>query len=1067
MPEDQTRGRRLRRTRREKSRRRASQADDPQESSRAGTRRPLSGDGGQRQAGRKSRRLAGANLVAQENRNETAGPVRDGSDIPPRAHETRNEETRDRSPEIIVVEDETAAPAVSNSMVREYACQEEIEKARSRRTNLQLEVTERLLKRVDDYVEGELGLANVSNKIADNARVVGRPGDERALKRKVSEYVKQYIVSLLKYRKAHADPYGDGIDRTCVMPMINIPQGSRNEPLPGKQLFDAVSSYGLQVKLPDGLRTKRGGTRNNILLAFSCFSAHRKTQNYLPFLRPNHFLEKLPGFASPSRDKTPPKNLPDYGDVAFLWKALLPNIDRYDVDTSQFEALKLPQLSSTNCFFELRHFWEDYATLGLMRRVQRSVKGALERLSMLLKENRPEFWLEAKDSTFYEEEKFSLISFRAKESWKSFYTAGRNKLMKDDICALYIFGEEEGSEDETRILGYIWKIEGDGDDKRWKFWVPGRWLTRKRRLHAQAIPMFQCISELRRAVTVSRFLRLHRSLAQPIFCPRSAADIQYRAYCHLPDDEAAQKVYWHYKERLNESQFQVLDKIMKALSTDQRKEGCNVIAVQGPPGTGKSTVIVSAVALLLAKMESDQHREKRILVCAPSNAAVDVLARRMNDGIEMAVVEQEPYSVNILKQTPSLVRIGPECTDSSLDGIRVKKLVSRKIEIEGKHDGEFPEQAQARARKEVLTERKVWCSTLMNIMSDKYDDKEISKDVLAVIVDEAGQALEIDCLMPLLAFAQEEPPLFILVGDTKQLPPYEDISEGKQITEQSLLSRIVSFMQHTSNNCARLNVQYRMHYGIARFPSLNFYNGSLRNAPCVYDGRIFERPYHFDHLGRFGPVTFIDTKNIARNKEYYPLHDSACNYCEAEVIKSLVVSLVRLHNSALQDGIVLLSPYSRQLEVLSNLCKKVPEMAQVSISTSTIDAMQGGETGIIIMSAVRSNQVGELGFLIDYRRVNVGMTRARFSLVVVGNSETLESERAREIGPGSSDDDHTLWKRFVAYCKNGSKEYTHYVCPTGRNISDETVVRELFPESIAPSAIKWDHPRFQVEEKKE
>ena len=198
MPEDQTCRRPLRGTRREKSRRTVSQTDDPQECSRTGTRRPLSGNGGQRQAGRKSRRLAGANPVAQENREETAGPVKDSSDIPPRANKTRNEETRDRIPEIIVVEEEAAAPVVSNSTVRENACQEAIEKARSRRTNRQLEVTERLLRRVDDYVEGELGLANVSKKIADNVRVVGRPGDERALKRKVSEYVKQYIVSLLK-----------------------------------------------------------------------------------------------------------------------------------------------------------------------------------------------------------------------------------------------------------------------------------------------------------------------------------------------------------------------------------------------------------------------------------------------------------------------------------------------------------------------------------------------------------------------------------------------------------------------------------------------------------------------------------------------------------------------------------------------------------------------------------------------------------------------------------------------------------------------------------------------------
>ena len=107
----------------------------------------------------------------------------------------------------------------------------------------------------------------------------------------------------------------------------------------------------------------------------------------------------------------------------------------------------------------MRQFWEEDMTLTLMRRIQSSVGEPLQHLSYLLKENRLEFLLETEDSTFYKKERFRLIQFQATEAWKMFYTSRRNKLMKHDICALYIFEEEEGTESETRTLAYIWKTE--------------------------------------------------------------------------------------------------------------------------------------------------------------------------------------------------------------------------------------------------------------------------------------------------------------------------------------------------------------------------------------------------------------------------------------------------------------------------------------------------------------------------------------------------------------------------------------------------------------------------------
>ena len=129
-----------------------------------------------------------------------------------------------------------------------------------------------------------------------------------------------------------------------------------------------------------------------------------------------------------------------------------------------------------------------------------------------------------------------------------FYTSGRNKPMKSDICAPYIFEEEEGAESETRTLAYIWKVEGNRFEEKGGFWVPGRGGTRKCRRYTQALPTFQGVCEIRRGRAVSRLFQLHRSLGLKFFSPRSAVEMQYKTYCRLPQEEAAQKVYWHYKE---------------------------------------------------------------------------------------------------------------------------------------------------------------------------------------------------------------------------------------------------------------------------------------------------------------------------------------------------------------------------------------------------------------------------------------------------------------------------------------------------------------------------------------
>ena len=155
------------------------------------------------------------------------------------------------------------------------------------------------------------------------ARVIRRPGDWIALKRKVSEYVSQYVSALLKYRTARADPYGDGLDETSKTPMINIPSGSREKTLPGKIPFDKVASDVLKVKLPSGLKAIR---KNDLLLSFGCFQTFKNTQNYLPYLLPNEARAALPGFA-PAHEEHP-EFIQSTAEtpLLFIWKALEPDV---------------------------------------------------------------------------------------------------------------------------------------------------------------------------------------------------------------------------------------------------------------------------------------------------------------------------------------------------------------------------------------------------------------------------------------------------------------------------------------------------------------------------------------------------------------------------------------------------------------------------------------------------------------------------------------------------------------------------------------------------------------------
>ena len=917
------------------------------------------------------------------------------------------------------------------------------------RIRLQRSVTKTLLENVSQYVREELLVPDIKSKVEKLVRFSKEAEERSRQKEIITEYVEQYIKALLRYRVKCSDAYANGEDDTSRVPISRLPLGGRKERTEGKNILEALKEVGFPWKLPSGPRIK---SRNEFLMAFRCFSQHRSGKNFYPYLKPNEDLLKLPGFGSERESVHSMITKDDLVLSMSLWEALRADPDEFFVTSKPEMDLRITDVPGVNSLPFWKKFWKDYLVVSLQRNIEEALPSALRWLDDLRQENRPESWLLVKKNMPDEKTRYTeLVLQPTSDRFRAIYEErnGRFYLRSQDLCVLQIDQTEGYPRRASRKFGFVVKIGRQMGRVSWSILVPGVWRhDADTSMSVQLVPFYRMTSEIRRSNVLDFLHLLYPSISRTIFSPENAPGIVASPHYLSEDvDGAAQLVFEHYREVLNTAQGEVLDKIMRALSTNQIPAGNTLIAVQGPPGTGKTTTIVGAVALLLAKLQHPEYMGRKILVCAASNAAVDVITRRLLRGIKMVTDdEKDPSKLNLVEKVPAVLRIGPGCRDRKLETVNLSRMVDKELDRLEVYSENERRRKRFEVEKTFLKEAQVWCSTLMNSQQPVY--KKVEARFLGVIIDEASQALEVDCYMPLMPFGYDPAPLCVLVGDTKQLPPFENIPEGKELAEKGLMGRVVDSMQHTSNNCVRLQEQYRMHHAIAQFPGREFYSGHLRNSARIYDARIFQRPYHFDAAGRFGPVTFIDTDSMEDNQEYYPEGGSALNRCEARIAECLTVSLARLHQSALDDGIVLLSPYNAHLDFLCDMSRNVPEMrGLVSVSTSTVDSMQGDETGIIILSTVRSNPRKELGFLVDYRRMNVGMTRAKFSLIVIGNSRTLREDM--------------IWRRFIEYCRDDRNECTHYLCPGGRGVSQSEACRKLFPESYRSSGRFWRIPRFQ------
>ena len=422
--------------------------------------------------------------------------------------------------------------------------------------------------------------------------------------------------------------------------------------------------------------------------------------------------------------------------------------------------------------------------------------------------------------------------------------------------------------------------------------------------------------------------------------------------------------------------------------------------IHGPPGTGKTKTLVGAVSALLLCTP-----KPRILVCCPSNAAIDELALRLaagrlgSDGSQIGMKPGEILRVGPLDQ------VSPRAHNLALDALTDLRLAD--LAKRGRADGNTRGDAESRERSTLLVSAQVVAATTA-AAGAAFLGNQRGLEFDAVIMDEAAQASEAAALVPLMHRGGCIKRV-ILVGDHRQLPAtaHSLNPATRQAYATSLFERLENGAgPGRGHPLVSLNVQHRMHPSIAKFPAKHFYEDNLCNAPSVpsrspflhanvgeegigSDNDVEENAWAVSSRGylvRLAPYVFMDWRGSETREGSQTAvsgKGSVSNPSEARVVAA-VVAAARRHARP-GASIAVITPYSSQRdELVRALGDDAP-----AVRVGTVDGFQGQEADIVVLSCTRTQN---MGFLSDERRLNVALTRARQALLIVGSAELLRKK---------------------------------------------------------------------------
>lgn len=432
-------------------------------------------------------------------------------------------------------------------------------------------------------------------------------------------------------------------------------------------------------------------------------------------------------------------------------------------------------------------------------------------------------------------------------------------------------------------------------------------------------------------------------------------------------------------ERLNASQRRTIRDALRRRLT----------LIQGPPGTGKTLTTAHLISCAC------QLRLGPVLACAASNVAADNLLREV---------------LTVAPKHSKIVRVGRiSAIQEDLWDVSLESLLERKPGLRTARDAvtkgtlKFSEllEKERKVSKTILDRAHVVVTTCAGSGRDELKERNFR----FVVVDEATQATEPDVLIPLsLHNDKDTQSQLVLVGDHHQLPPTTLSRKKNARVGIGLETSMFLRLWQCGIECKLLDTQYRMHPEISMFPRVHFYSRRLRDGIEAAD-----RPLPSSPRGGVRS-TIVSSRTVFLNVQHSHeerdpvLYDgmstgrSFFNYAEAQAIMKLLAQLlpsgkgeVSDHTVFTEENIGVISPYNGQVRLLTHMVAQVSTESTVEVST--VDGFQGREKDVIVLSTVRSNERGQVGFLDDWRRLNVALTRARVLLVVVGNEDTLRNDQ--------------------------------------------------------------------------